>query len=67
MCVELQVHSACLVCTCFKDLVFWRFLYTFWGLVKCPNARSVNQHNHFALFEFLEISKKGPGKSLKSP
>ena len=46
----------------------------FWGLVECHNTRPVSFNTNILLgFELnrhkkvLEISKKGPGKSLKSP
>ena len=42
MYVELQVHSTCLVSTCFQALVFWRFLCVFGGLAEFYNARPVS-------------------------
>ena len=46
----------------------------FWGLVECHNARPVSFNTNILLGcevichkKVLEISKKGPGKSLKSP
>ena len=64
MYIELQVHSACLVCTCFQALVFWCFCMRFGAYlnttVQCK--ASVVQHKHFVARLDVNCRKK---KSLK--